>query len=168
MALVHRINSICSVEDSTTVTSPGIGGPRVENKAQRVMINGTGAGQADLVYDNTHTISAAGTLTLDLATGGGLTQQDGSAIAMVKLKGLIVRKTAGSGSFTVEIPANGILHMAAAGDKTATFATNDDYYSFSSYVGVTVTAATADEILINEEGGASTVTVHVTAWGDSA
>lgn len=168
MALVHRIVSTVRVQDATVQGAPLQGGPVTDHNATRVMANGTGVGQADQGYDALHTIAAGGTLTLDFALGGGLKQQDGSALAMVAMKGLLIRKVDGDGTFSVEIPANGILHMAAAGDKTCTYASDDDLYHFQNRLGVTVTAASADEILINEEGGASTVTLQVTAWGDSA
>jgi len=168
MAITHRSRTLLSLTDAPNFTAPLIGGSRTENKSERTWPNGTGDGQADVVYDKGHVIAAGGTLTLDLATGGGLEQADGSAVAMVRLKALMVRKTDGDGSFSVEIPASGILHLAAVGDKTQTFATDDDCYIFVSYNGAIVTGGSADEILINEEGGAETVTIQVTAIGDSA
>jgi len=168
MALTHRITTTARVQDHPNASAPRTGGSITDSNTQRVMPNGTGAGQADLLYDENHTIAAGGTLTLDFATGGGLEQGDGSAIAMVKMKGVKVVKTSGDGTFSMEIPANGVLYMATTGNKSCTFSDVGDFFFFQNRLGVTVTAATADELLVNEEGGADTVTLQVTAWGDSA
>jgi len=168
MAITHRSQATCRVQNAPTFSTPLVGGANTDNVSDRHFDHGTGSDQCDVVYDASHTIDAGGNLSLDLATGGGLLQPDGSAVAMVKLKSLMVRKTGGTGTFEVEIPANGILHLAASGDKTQTFASEGDAYMFISRTGVTVTAVTADLLQIDEVGGAATVTVHVTALGDSA
>jgi len=168
MAITHRVRTLLKYSNDPNFDSPLLGGARSENKSERSWPNGTGDGEMNQVYDETHEIAAGASLTLDLATSGGLKQPDGTPVAMVKLKALIIRKSSGDGSFEVEIPAAGVLHLAATGDKTQVFSGTDDAYAFVSYGGVTVTAATADEIQINETGGANTVTVHVTALGDSA
>jgi len=168
MAITHRSSAVCRIQNAPIFSSPLVGGAQSDNVSDRHFAHGTGPDQCDQVYDASHTIGAGGTLSLDLATGGGLLQPDGSAVAMVKLKALMIRKTDGDGTFGVEVPANGILHLAAVGDKTQTFASDGDTYMFINRVGANVTAVTADLLQIDEVGGASTVTVHVTALGDSA
>jgi len=165
MALTHRITTTVRGYDSMTVDSPNQGGPIADIVTQIVWPNGKGDGQANMLYSKSHTIAAGGALTLDFAAGGGLLQPDGSSIAMIKMKGLIITKTGDDGSFVVEVPAAGILHLAAAGDKTQAYDTDGDAYTFLKYTGATVTAGSADEILINETSTTDDVDIHVFAFG---
>jgi len=168
MTMTNRAGTLIQITNDPNFSSPLLGGARTENRTQRVWSNGTGDGEVNQVYDATHTIGAGASLTLDIATGGGLKQPDGSGVAMVALKALIIRKTSGDGAFEVEIPAAGVLHLAATGDKTQEYETAGDAYSFVKYAGVTVTGGSADEIQINETTTTDSVTIHVTAIGDSA
>lgn len=71
----------------------------VERKMQ--WANGSGASQASSSFHKTGTLAASETLTLDFASGGGLVDQFGTAIAMTAIKAVYIRNTTASGNLLV-------------------------------------------------------------------
>lgn len=169
MPLVHRPIIEARMRDASTITSPGLGGPQVDNRLIASLSNGTGAGQVNRVHDDLYTVAAGATTQLDVS-GGALLQQDGTAFTIAKLKSIMVRKTTGDGTWRLGQPAaNGVPFMAAAGDYTSTQA-DDGSCVFMNFgdTGIAVTAGTGDLIDLVEIGAADTVTLHVTLMGTSA
>lgn len=54
------------------------------------LTTGVGANQADRKFEDQRTLAASGTEDLDVATGGGLFDTLGDALALVKIKAIIV------------------------------------------------------------------------------
>lgn len=167
MALTHRSNVLARIYDALTCDSPQEGGPNVNNTADKHFSNGTTNTAADLIHDETYTVGAGATTQLDMRAA--LTQPDGSACVIAEVVAIMVRKTAGTGSFSVQRPAaNGVPFMMAAGDGIAAMVTTGDTVLLLWNAGVATVAGTADLIDIVEIGGAASVTVHVTVLGRSA
>lgn len=123
------------------------------------VVNGTGAGQADLVYTDNVTIAASGTADLDLA--GAMTDAFGRPVVGVKLKGIIVIAAAGNTNNVlvggaasnqvpflnavtdkIKVPPGGVLALygpALAGLGTITAATGDQLGFANSGSGTGVT-----------------------------
>jgi hypothetical protein len=134
-------------------------------------LNGTGAGQADQVYFKTRTLAASANEDLDVATGGGLTDAAGTAIAMARIKALVVYAApSNTNNVNVTRPAsNGVPWALAAGDGVGVapgeckvlVARNDA-------TAIAVTAATADLISFANSAAGSAVTYTVVIIGSSA
>lgn len=132
------------------------------------LANGTGAGQADLVFSDERTIAASGNEDLDLSDV--LVDAFGNTITMVRLKGIIVVADAGNtNNVLVGRPAsNGVPLFFAANDilvvrPGGTFAWLDPVGS-----GIAVTAGTGDLINFANSAGGTGVTYKVILIGTSA
>ncbi len=135
------------------------------------LANGTAAGQADRIYQKTHTLSASATVDIDLA--GGVTDPDGATFSFVKVKGLYVEAASantnnvvigaaasnqwvgpfGAGTHTLAVRPGGVQLIAVGeGDLNA--------YG--------VTAGTGDLLRLTNGGAGTSVTAYVLVWGTSA
>jgi hypothetical protein len=133
----------------------------------RELSNGAGLAAANVVYATTLTIGASATTTLDVATGGGLVDGLGTAVAMARVKGMWVRAAAGNvNNVVVTRPAtNGVPIFGAA---SGSFPVKPDgLFAFVdlSAAGIVVTAATGDLIDFVNSGSGSTVSADVVIIG---
>lgn len=133
-----------------------------------LLASGTAAGQADRIYTASGTINASTTLSLDIATGGGLLAPDGAAVAMAKIKAILVKNTHATQGLSVSRPAAGVAIFTAASDAVPVPAGGCLLLFAPGLAGLaTVTATTADLIdLVN--GAGSSVTYEVVIIGTSA
>lgn len=122
---------------------------------EMVLTSGAGLNQANVVFSDKRTVNASTTDTLDIATGGGLVDALGVAVAMARMKGIVVRNR-GTQNITVGRPAaNGVPWMSAAGDNTIVSAGGLFAQFWPTAAGIVVTAATADLIeVVNGAGSA--------------
>lgn len=134
------------------------------------LANGTGAGQADLAFADTRTLSASATEDLDLA--GALADPFGVSQVFARVKLLVVQAAAGNtNNVQVTRPAsNGFPLFLAAGDgvalrpgETLILAADD-----SDATGHVVTAATGDLLTVTNSGAGTSVTYSVMIVGCSA
>lgn len=132
------------------------------------LTSGTGAGQADLVFTDTRTLSASGTENLDLA--GSLTDAYGATMTFARIKGLIIFAASGNtNDVQVTRPAsNGVPVFMAAGDGIAVRPGGLFAWACSDATGVAVTASTGDLITVTNSAGTTGVTYTVVVFGASA
>lgn len=131
------------------------------------LLNGAGLNSANVVWSDRRTVAASTTDTLDIATGGGLVDALGAAVAMARMKGIIVRNR-GTQNITVGRPAaNGVPWMSAAGDNVIVAAGGVHIDFWPTAAGIVVTAATADLIEV-VNGAGSSVDYDIIIFGASS
>jgi hypothetical protein len=132
------------------------------------LTNGTGAGQADLVFTDTRTLSASGTENLDLA--GSLTDAYGTTMTFARIKGLIVFAASGNtNDVQITRPAsNGVPIFLAAGDGLPVRPGGIFAWACSDATGIAVTAGTGDLLTVTNSAGTTGVTYTVVIFGASA
>jgi hypothetical protein len=125
--------------------------------------NGTGSGQADLMYNVRGSLAASGTDTYDL-DAGTLTDRYGNALTFVKVKSIVVSHTSTSSASSISM----------AGDFTTTHSLPQQaivaggHTEASDPTGYTVTATTADVITIVNADGSNVATYDLYIIGTSA
>lgn len=131
------------------------------------LATGTGAGQADQIFDDSRTLSSGANEDLDLA--GVLVNALGTTVTLVKLKCLIfIADSANTTNLTIgPKSSNGLVFL---GGTTPTFvlAPGGLFVLFNpSSAAITVTAGTGDLINVANAAGAS-ATYKVIAIGTTA
>ena len=134
------------------------------------LADGTLAGQADRVFEDTRTIAASGTDDLDLA--GVLTDRFGAVITFARIKGLYIAAAAAN--------TNNVVVGAAATNQWATLLNTTGTMQLRpgeafavrtgalDAIGHTVTAGTGDILRIANGGAGTTVTYDIIIVGCSA
>lgn len=132
------------------------------------LLNGTGAGQADLIFTDTRTLSASATEDLDLA--GSLTDAYGVTMTFARIKALIVTAaSANTNNVNVIRPAsNGVPLFLAASDGIPVRPGGLFAWGCTDVTGVAVTASTGDLITFTNSAGTTGVTYTVIIIGASA
>lgn len=154
-------------------TSTGPGGAPQQQLAYQIALGlaaGTSAGQADRLWTATRTIAASGTDDLDL-NGTALTDALGAAVAMARVKGIIVAAAAANTNNVVVggAAATGFISwVGSATDKVVVRPGGVLALFCTDATGYAVTAATADLLRIANSGSGSTVTYDITVIGCSA
>lgn len=128
------------------------------------IVNGTGAGQANMTWTDTRTISASSSENLDLA--GVLTNSFGTTLTFTKIKGMIV--TANSAN------TNNVLVGGAASNAFINWVADatdiiqlppNAVFSFFNPAGYAVTAATGDLLKIANSSSGTPVTYDIVLIG---
>lgn len=131
------------------------------------LVTGTAAGEADLVFADTRTITASSSESLDLA--GGLTDAFGASITFAEIVAIVVKPAAGN--------TNNVLVGGAASNAFATpFGDATDVVKVGpggvlmlvNDAGYAVTDATGDLLKIANGGSGSSVTYDIVLVGRSA
>jgi hypothetical protein len=131
------------------------------------LANGVGLNQADRMFSDRRTLSASANEDLDLA-GGSLLDTLGDALALVKVKALVIYAAAANPNpLNVTRPAAGAPIFLAASDGVAIPPGGFLALAWPSAAGVAVTPTTADLINIANTG-AGDVTYDVLVIGASA
>jgi hypothetical protein len=138
--------------------------------ASVALVNGTGAGAADLMFADTRTLAASGTEDLDLA--GALADAFGTAQVFARIKAIVVQADAGNtNNVVVSRPAsNGLTIFSAAGDAIPVRPgeTLALICGVADAVGHVVTAATGDLLTVTNSAGTTGVTYSIMVIGCSA
>lgn len=166
MALNTRLS--VSLASELTAT-PDLGSSTTTTRLARelVLLSGTGADQADRIWADSGSIDASTTTTLDLA--GALTQPDGSALALAKVKAVIVRNTHATQTLTVQRPAaNGVPLLTAAGDAIPVPAGGLLVLAAPAAAGLAAVTAGTGDLLDLVNGAGSAVTYEIAIIGTSA
>jgi hypothetical protein len=153
---------ITNALDLTTVSSP------VSMARQLTLAQGTGAGQADMIWSDQFTIAASATQAVDLA--GNLTGPFGTTLTFARIKMVIVfAATGNTNNVNVLTPAsNGTPLFLAAGDGIAVKPGGAFVWFDPSAAGVAVTAGTGDLLNLVNSGAGTSVTCDVVIVGASA
>jgi hypothetical protein len=153
-----------SALDLGTITFP------FSTTASTAFTSGTGAGQVDMVFTDTRTLSASATENLDLA--GSLTGALGTTLTFARIKAVFISAAAANtNDVQVTRPAsNGTALFMAAGDGIAL--RPGAFFAWGSgsadATGVTVTAGTGDLLTVTNSAGTTSVTYTVVIVGCSA
>jgi hypothetical protein len=142
---------------------------RQEVNLQRslALLSGTAAGQADLFFADTRTLSASGTEDLDLA--GGLTDAFGATLTHVEVVGLLISAAPGNTN-------NVLVGGAASNAWGAIFGAANDVlvlkpgasFFLMCDAGYAVTAGTGDLLKVANSGAGTGVTYTIAVIGRSA
>lgn len=132
------------------------------------LLNGTGAGQADLIFTDTHTLTASATENLDLA--GSLTDAYGATVTFARIKAVIITAaSANTNDVQVTRPAsNGAPLFLADGDGLSVRPGGLFAWACADATGVAITAGTGDLLTITNSAGTTGVTYTVIIIGASA
>lgn len=148
--------------DLTTVSAP------LKLARQLILAQGTGAGQADMLWSEQYTITASSTQAVDLA--GTLVGPFGTTLTFARIKGVIVGAAPGNTNNVnvVSDATNGPPLFLAKGDGIPV-KPGGLFISYDpSATGAAITAGTADLInLVNSAAGTS-VTCDIVIIGASA
>jgi len=156
-------------------SAPSVGSiiPRAHQIAiERVLdlVNGTGAGQADVLYANAATLAASANTDIDLS--GALAPAVGGTSVFVKVKGLVILADTGN--------TNNVVVGAAASNAWATWLNATGTTTIQpggaeiviagsgASAGYTVTAGTGDLLRIANSGAGSSVGYTIAVIGTSA
>ena len=135
---------------------------------QTDLATGTGAGQADLRWSDTRTLSASATENLDLA--GVLTNAFGTVLTVARIKAVYFRAAAANtNDVQVTRPAsNGVPLFMAVSDGIAIPPGGWFSWGAPTAAGVVVTPSTGDLITVTNSAGSTSVTYDVIIIGASA
>lgn len=141
---------------------------KIADSLSIALTDGTGAGQADLIFQDTRTLAASGTENLDLS--GTLTNSLGAAVVFARIKAIFIRAASGNtNDVQVTRPAsNGVPLFMAAGDGIALSPGEIFMWASATAAGKVVTASTGDLLTITNSAGTTGVTYNVTIIGASA
>lgn len=131
--------------------------------------NGTGAGQADLLFTDRRTINASSNDDIDLS--GTLTDVFGQAVVFARVKALMVVASSGNTNNVVIGNAAAAQFVGPFGAATHTIAVQPGGLAFLVAPGATawaVTATTADILRIANSGAGTSVTYDIAILGASA
>lgn len=148
--------------DLTTASAP------LTIARQLILAQGTGAGQADMIWSDTVTITASGTQAVDLA--GALTGPLGGSLTFARIK-LIVVAAAAANINAVNVisdATNGPLLFLAKGDGIGVKPGGLFVWFDPSAAAVPVIAGTGDLINLVNSGAGTSVTADVVIVGASA
>lgn len=132
------------------------------------LVDGAGAGAANLVFADRRTIAASATDILDLS-GGGLLDPQRNVLVFARIKALWVKalstNSAANNVVVTRPAANGVPLFTAAGDSLALRPGDVFTWTSSTAAGVVVTAATGDLIDFVNSAGTNSVEYEVVIIG---
>ncbi|NUP24011.1 MAG: hypothetical protein HOZ81_49750 [Streptomyces sp.] len=148
--------------DLTTASAP------LSMARQLSLAQGTGAGQADMIFSDQFTIAASATQALDLA--GSLAGPLGGTLTFARIKMILVFAASGNtNNVNLVMPAsNGTPLFLAAGDGIAVKPGGAFIWFDPSAAGVAVTAGTGDLLNLVNSAAGTPVTADVVIVGASA
>lgn len=134
------------------------------------LVDGTGAGAADLIYQDTNTLSASANTDLDLA--GALANTIGGTSVFVRIKGLYIAAAAGNTNNVVVGNATSNAWATLLG-ATHTITLRPGAWILlgtgaADTTGYAVTAGTGDLLRIANSGAGTSVTYDIIIIGASA
>lgn len=167
MPLKGTIKAVLSLIESK-VGDLGTAQMPVEQAPSWSVVSGTGAGQADVLYQDQVSQAQSTTHTLDLA--GVLAGIFGNTLTFARVKGLYVKASPlNPGNLQVTRPASsGVPLFAAAGDAIILRPGSGLLWWADEAVGIVVTAGSADLITIVSDATAGTYIFDVALIGASA
>jgi len=154
-ALVQLTAEQTTALDLTTVSAP------LSLARQLTYTDGAGAGQADLIWSDTRTVSSSATDTLDLA--GSLTGALGNTLTFARIKGLVVAaRPTNTTTLQVARPESNGVPLLSAQASIPVPPGGLFVWLDRSAAGVAVTADTADRIdIVNGSGASATYDIVI-------
>ena len=166
MSLTAKITAAVRATKTGSADLPTVNAAYNE-KAELSLTNGTGSGQADLIWSDTRTLAASATENLDLA--GGLTDEFRTALTFVEVVAVYVKAASAN--------TNDVLFGGAASNGFSTpFGDASDVVKIkpggvlllTNPVGYGVTASTGDILKMANSSSGSSVTYDIIVVGRSA
>jgi len=163
--------------DSMASAGPVVHRPRLGVLKSSYSDGSSAPNQADLVYSVTGSVSASGTVTVDLGTGGGLTNRFGESIvpfASVVAILLINRSTTAADVLSLGPHTTNGLSAPFRGTNPlvdvvpGTSSTKPGILYLENPSGWTVSDGSADTLRIVEQGGSNAVPYDLLILGRSA
>ena len=174
MTVSPSLNLALSLTGSISATAP-ISGSTSLSESVNVqsllqLLGGTGAGQADTVYQATRTIAASSTDTLDL--NGVLTDAFGGTVAFLHVKAIVLLAASGNtNDVTIAPGASNAFNGPFSGTTPAVAVSPGEMFLITqgsgSAVGWTVVAATGDQLKLANSGAGTSVTYTLFLIGTS-
>jgi hypothetical protein len=166
MSLSANIKALLSATQSVS-GDLGSGDFKAAQSFTQAFTDGAGAGQVDRMFSDTRTLSASANENLDVATGGGLTDAFGAALAMARIKAVFIKAATGNtNNVQFTRPAsNGVPLFMAAGDGISLAPGEMFMWVSQNAAGVAVTAATADLLNVANSGAGTSVTYSIVILG---
>lgn len=128
--------------------------------------NGTGAAQASQVYQDTGSLGASASASIDLA--GSLTNIFGATITFTKIKLIAVRATSTNNAANtlavIRGSSNGVPLFGAASGGFAGL-NPGAWFIYYDPTGITVTAGTGDILTLTNNAGTNTITYDIVIVG---
>jgi len=156
--------------NATQTGSNDLGNPQFPMAFSQIdnMLDGTAAGQADLLFSDQRTITASSNEDLDLS--GSLTDVYGTTLAFVKVKVIAIYAASGNTNNVQVGPAasNGFLGPFADASDQIDIAPGGTMLLTAPSAGWTVTASTGDLLNIANSGAGTGVTYDIVIIGTSA
>lgn len=161
-ALLDLAAEITSPLDLTTPSAP------LDVARQLSLAQGTGLGQADMIFSDQRTIAPSATDSLDLAAS--LAGPFGGTLTFARLKALLVLPSTGNtNNVLVQRPAtNGVPLFSAVSTNMAVPPGGAFFWFAPSAAGVVVTPGTGDLIDMVNSGAGTSVTYDIVIVGASA
>lgn len=133
----------------------------------QALVDGAGAGAVDRMFSDTRTLLASANENLDPATGGGLTDCFGAALAMARIKVLLIKASVNNTNDVIlsRPAANGVPIFNAASDALNIKPGGCILLVAPDATGYPVTAATADLINLANSAAGTSVTYDVLILG---
>lgn len=166
MSLSASIKVILQASQATT-GDLGSGKFDVNQSIVQALIDGAGLGAVDRMFSDTRTLVASANENLDPATGGGLTDCFGAALAMARIKVLLIKAHATNTNDVIlsRPAANGVPIFNAASDAFNIKPGGCALLVAPDATGYPVTAATADLINLANSAGGTPVSYDVLILG---
>lgn len=161
--------SVKMIVQAQKTLSGDLGGGAFHAAVQAIQsfTDGAGAGAVNQIFGDTRTIAASANEDLDVATGGGLVDVTGEAVAMARIKAIAIFAAAANvNNVRLTRPSsNGVPLFLAAGDGIDIRPGGCFLWMAPDATGVVVTAATADLINIANSSSGSGVTYSILILG---
>lgn len=175
MPLTSQAQVLLSATQTAAATAPDLGtlnqGTHVLNFAKIVdLINGTGAGAADVLWSDTGTLAASANTDIDLA--GALTNAIGGTSVFARVKAIVIAAAAGNTN-NVVVGAAATNAWATMLNSTGTVQLRPGGFMLASCsaadaTGWAVTAGTGDLLRLANSGAGTSVTYDIAIVGCSA
>lgn len=142
----------------------------VNSNVYQAFTDGAGIGAVNVLFADTRTLGASAAEDLDVATGGGLVDVTGAAVAMARVKVILIKASASNTNDVVlsRAAANGVPIFAAASDAISIRPGGCFLLMAVDATGYVVTAATADLIHLANSAGTTGVTYDIVILGASS
>lgn len=174
MATILTAGALVNITANLTGPSGIVGsiGANLSKTLGASLAQGTGAGQADVVYWAERTLAASTNEDLDL-TGTALQDPLGTNIALARIKAFIIGAAAGNANNVVvgNAASNGVAGLFGAVTHTAIVrpgAVVCWICGLADATGYAITAGTADLLRVANSAGGTSVTYDIVIIGASA
>ncbi len=175
MPLTAQLQAVVGASDIATVTAPDVGtvAPTTHTVAVQKVLDlaaGTGAGQVDVLYQDTNTLAASANTDIDLS--GALARAIGGTAVFARVRGLYIAASAANTNNVIVGAAATNPWITLIGTATGTLILRPGAWILAGVgsadaTGWAVTAGTGDLLRIANSGAGTTVDYTIVVVGTS-